>query len=412
MSDQRDFSSLFFPPTRNMEEYSSIEGASQGEEYILANFCNISFNTQQPHDQKSIDIVWWSNVVCLPLITMVGLTCNLLNIAILTSNKGAKRIPSWTLLLALAICDCLFLVFAMLEVTPSSIPAIVFSPYLNFIYYHTCLYIRVLASTFYKSSVLIVVAFNVERYICVVHPFSCHRICTGRTSRFAISACLVISFLCSVQWPICYEVRYCYDHIAQEYLYFIRMSSNDTLEFYYQLMDYVALIAFNILPIISLLVMNCMIIATLRRVVAEDAKKEESTRLADGTLIPESSSHRLNPNALLFAVVLMLLICVGPQAPARLLFGIYGQYHPKAIVYTCVSQQLVILNAALNFALYCVVSKRYRMLMRQTIKRLLRSFKAVDRPLKMSARQSKSSTAPATSMEENHSRNLMLVHAV
>ncbi|KHJ90673.1 7 transmembrane receptor [Oesophagostomum dentatum] len=363
--------------------------------------------------QQSIDIVWWSNVVCLPIITMVGLTCNLLNIAILTSNKGAKRIPSWTLLLALAVCDCLFLVFAMFEVTPVTIPALAFSQLFNAVYSHVSLYIRVLASTFYKSSVLIVVAFNVERYICVVHPFSCHRICTGRTSRLAIGACLVISLLCSIQWPICYEVRYCYDHITQEFLYVILLSENETLRFYYRLMDYVSLIAFNILPIVSLLVMNCMIIATLRRVVAEDAKKEEeSTRLADGTLVPESSSHRLNPNALLFAVVLMLLICVGPQAPARLLFDLYGQYHPKAIVYTCVSQQLVFLNAALNFALYCLVSKRYRILMRQTIKRLLRSFKAVDRPLKMSARQSKSSTAPATSMEENHSRNLVLVHAV
>ncbi|EPB73379.1 hypothetical protein ANCCEY_07539 [Ancylostoma ceylanicum] len=300
----------------------------------------------------------------------------------------------------------------MIDVTPPTIPSLAFSPLFNMIYAHVVLYVRMLASTFYKSSVLIVVAFNVERYICVVHPFSCHRICTGRTSRFAITACFVISFLCSIQWPICYEVRHCYDHIAQDFQYVIRISENGSLKFYYRLMDYVSLMAFNVLPIISVLVMNCMIITTLRRVVAEDAKKEEeSTRLADGTLVPESS-HRLNPNALLFAVVFMLLICVGPQAPARLFFDIYGQYHPKAIVYACVSQQLVFLNAALNFALYCVVSKRYRILMRQTIKRLLRSFKAVDRPLKMSARQSKSSTAPATSMEENHSRNLVLVHAV
>lgn len=51
-------------------------------------------------------------------------------------------------------------------------------------------------------------------------------------------------------------------------------------------MDYVTLFTFNLLPIVSLLVMNCMIIITLRRVVAEDARKEEEcTRLADGTLI-------------------------------------------------------------------------------------------------------------------------------
>ncbi|ETN80924.1 hypothetical protein NECAME_08856 [Necator americanus] len=277
----------------------------------------------------------------------------------------------------------------MLEVTPLTIPALAFSPLFNLVYSHVLLYIRVLASMFYKSSVLIVVAFNVERYICVVHPFSCHQICTGRTSRLAITGCFVISFFCSVQWPICYEVRHCYDHIAQDFLYVILLSENETLKenkhrrtgiairihacvyfflhltriqhlvvyrtdrhflsaivyryvfkFYYRLMDYMSLVAFNVLPIFSLLVMNCMIITTLRRVVAEDTKKEEeSATLADGTLVPESSSHRLNPNALLFAVVFMLLICVGPQAPARLLFDLFGQYHPKAIVYTCVSQQ-------------------------------------------------------------------------
>ncbi|PIO63192.1 hypothetical protein TELCIR_15220 [Teladorsagia circumcincta] len=180
-------------------------------------------------------------------------------------------------------------------------------------------------------------------------------------------------------------------------------------------MNYVSLIAFNVLPIVAVLVMNCMIISTLRRVVAEDARKEEEcARLADGVLIQEISTHRLNPNAMLFAVVFMLLICVGPQAPARLLIEVYGQYHTKAIIYTCLSQQLVFLNASLNFALYCVVSKRYRILMRQTIKRLLRSFEAVDFPLKMSGvrHQSKSSTAPATSMDDQHSRNVVLIQAV
>ncbi|VDM59889.1 unnamed protein product [Angiostrongylus costaricensis] len=88
----------------------------------------------------------------------------------------------------------------------------------------------------------------------------------------------------------------------------------------------------------------------------------------------------------------------------------FGQYHARAIIYTCISQQLVFLNAAMNFALYCLVSKRYRILMRQTIKRLLRVVKAVDRPLKSSGvRQSKSSTAPTTSMEDQSRNHLHIV---
>ncbi|VDM59888.1 unnamed protein product [Angiostrongylus costaricensis] len=298
-----------------------------GGEHVTPGKDNSAFVPHHRHlRSRSIDIVWWSNVVCLPVIALIGLACNLLNIAILTSNKGAQRIPSWALLLALAICDCLFLVFATLDVTPTSISSLVFSPVFNFIYSHITLYIRTLASTFYKCSVLIVVAFNVERYICVLHPFNCHRICTGRTSRYAIIACLVVSFLCSIQWPIAYEVRHCYEDLSMDFYYVILMSESETIRFYYRLMDYISLFAFNVLPIIALLVMNCVIIATLRRVVAEDArKKEESIGLADGKLVrvslnnrifrevQESSPHRLNPNAMLFAVVFMLLICVGPQ---------------------------------------------------------------------------------------------------
>lgn len=73
--------------------------------------------------------------------------------------------------------------------------------------------------------------------------------------------------------------------------------------------------------------------------------------------------------------------------------------------------QLVFLNASLNFCLYCVVSKRYRSLMRITVKRLLHSLAVVERhPLKLSVKQSKSSSAHATSLDEHgHSRNILML---
>ncbi|CAD6192215.1 unnamed protein product [Caenorhabditis auriculariae] len=385
-----------------------MEGASQAEELILSHsFCSFDNITEHEHDQQSIDMVFWSNVAVLPVIALIGLCCNLLNVAILTSNRAARRIPSWTLLLALAVCDCLFLVFATLDVTPLSIPSLAFSPSFNHFFSHVVLYIRTLASTFYKSSVLIVLAFNVERYICVVYPLRSHRICTNRTSRNAICAAIAISFLCSLQWPLAYEVRHCNLPGSNEYYYVILLTTNQALKFYYRTMDYVSLFGFNVLPILGLLYMNCRIIFTLRRVVDEDSRRDEETKLADGALVQQesSSSRTLNANAMLFAVVIMLLICVGPQAPARLLFDIYGQYHPKAIVYTCLTQQLVFLNASLNFCLYCVVSKRYRTLMRQTLKRLIRKIEGVsDRPFQLSLK-TKSSSAHATSLEEHPSRN-------
>lgn len=323
--------------------------------------------------------------------------------AVLTSNKTARRIPSWNLLIALAVCDSLFLIFATLDVTPLSIPSLAFSTSFNHFYSRIVLYIRTLASTFYKSSVLIVVAFNIERYLCVVCPLNSHRWCTSRNSKNAIATAIVLSFLCSIQWPLAYDTIRCFESNSNQYYYVILMSTNRALQIYYRTMDYVSLFAFNVLPIIGLLYMNSRIIFTLRRVVDEDSRKYEETKLSDGLIQHDAHNNRtMRANAMLFAVVFMLFFCVGPQAPARILFDMYGQYHPKAILYVCLSQQLVFLNASLNFCLYCVVSKRYRTLMKQTLKKFLHKLEGVDHPFQINLKQTKSSSAHVTSLEDHH----------
>ncbi|VDO56100.1 unnamed protein product [Onchocerca flexuosa] len=136
------------------------------------------------------------------------------------------------LLLALAICDCLFLITATIEVTPTSISPLITSSSFTFVYIHSSLYIRTLASTFYKSSVLLVVIFNLERYIYVCHPLRSHNLCSNHIS-------LIIKN---------YRKKY------------------------YRLMDYFTLIAFNILPIVILCILNTRLIVTLRKITDRDLR--------------------------------------------------------------------------------------------------------------------------------------------
>ncbi|CAJ0585456.1 unnamed protein product, partial [Mesorhabditis spiculigera] len=386
------------------------EGPSQAEEPYLMPYCNLTAVSPHSHDELAAQAVWWCNVVGVPLIAAAGLAANLLNIAILTSNRASRRIPSWQLLLALAISDCFFLIFATIDVTPSSMTSLAQSPLFNLIYAHSALYIRTVASTFYKTSVLIVVAFNVERYICVVHPLCSHRICTGRASRAAIFTSFCISLLCSIQWPICYEVIPC-EVEGMASFYIIMQTLRPALKLYYRIMDYTSLFAFNVLPICAVLGLNARLIVTLSKVADEDAKRTGPQTEFNGGFVQEERrpGNRVNANAMLFAVVLCLLICVGPQAPARLLFDFYGHYHSTAIVYTCITQLLVFLNASLNFVLYCVVSRRYRALMKATIKRMAQG--VIERSsYGTSAIRSKSSSAHATLLEETPSRPLIPMH--
>ncbi|KAK0394865.1 hypothetical protein QR680_000976 [Steinernema hermaphroditum] len=391
---------------------------AEEEELLLSrswNACEMRPHHGITNDMDTVNIVWWTNVVSLPIIALIGITCNLLNIIILTNNKAARRIPSWNLLLALAVCDSLFLVFATLEVTPMSIPSLVQSAGFNAFYSYTALYIRTIASTLYKASVLIVVSFNVERYICVCYPLTSHRLCTTRNSRRAIAISFLISFICSLQWPIAYKTVQCWDNEQNRNYYLITMSENETFQMYYRFMDYLSLIGFNMCPIILLSILNTRLILTLRRVVDRDLMR---SGMQNGdpdrreSLIPDSGlthdheaasrqSQKFNANAMLFAVVILLFICIGPQAPARLLYEYYGHYNSTAIIYTCISQQMVFLNAALNFCVYCLVSRRYRGLLKQSLKKLFGE--ALNHRFSLILNVwSKSSSTPAATVLDDH----------
>uniref|UniRef100_A0A0N5BKP8 G_PROTEIN_RECEP_F1_2 domain-containing protein n=1 Tax=Strongyloides papillosus TaxID=174720 RepID=A0A0N5BKP8_STREA len=349
-------------------------------EGILAdkwNACSIQPHKAYQDDELTIDLVWWTNAVCLPTIAIIGITCNLINIFVLTYNPSSKRIPSKKLLLILAICDIFFLFFAVLEVSPMSIRSFLSSPIINEIYTKLALYIRTCASTFYKSSVLLVVVFNIERYISVCYPLRSHRLCSQKVINSTIIICIFFSFICSLHWPLAYQVTDCYDfHDNHEY-FVISMTENPFWITYYRIMDYFSLFAFNVFPIVILFYLNFKLIMTLRKVIHKDlslqrqitSSNQQTTQLINNQ--ETNFNQRQNANKILFAVVAMLFICVAPQAPARLLYEILGHYHPTAIIYTCISQQLVFLNASLNFCLYCLVSRRYRSLLKESFRILL-----------------------------------------
>ncbi|TMS34309.1 hypothetical protein L596_001934 [Steinernema carpocapsae] len=406
---------------------------AEEDEMLMArawNVCDMTPHHQVDGNMQTMNIVWWTNVVCLPIIALAGIACNLLNIIILTNNRAARRIPSWfftlfitqenyfefrNLLLALAICDSLFLVFATLEVTPMSIPALVQNSVFNAIYSYSALYVRTIASTLYKASVLIVVSFNVERYICVCYPLTSHRLCTTRNSRRAILISCIISFVCSLQWPIAYKTVQCWDNKEHRNYYLITMRDSPMAQMYYRFMDYLSLLGFNVCPILLLSILNTRLVLTLRKVVNRDLLRNEmQNREVDRreSLIPDSGlthdaeantrhNQKFNANAMLFAVVILLFICIGPQAPARLLYEFYGHYNSTAVLYTCISQQMVFLNAALNFCVYCLVSRRYRSLLKQSLKKLFGE--ALNHRFSLILNVwSKSTSTPAATMLDEH----------
>uniref|UniRef100_A0A0N4UBJ6 G_PROTEIN_RECEP_F1_2 domain-containing protein n=1 Tax=Dracunculus medinensis TaxID=318479 RepID=A0A0N4UBJ6_DRAME len=297
-----------------------------------------------------------------------------LNIFILTNCQATKRLPSRNLLLALAICDCLFLLFATIEVTPLNLSNFITSTsMLNLLYIHSALYIRTIASTFYKFSILIVISFNIERYICICYPLYSYKFYAKYTNRLFLILSFIISLLFSLQWPICYKIEKCWDYLLQHEIYYIIISRSKYLQFYYNIMDSLTLLIFNLLSIIIVCILNIRIVITLKKINRRSNQNNSFSiffyhqKRKD---IAGKQTNNANANAMLFAVIILLVICVGPQAPARLLYKYYGQYNSIAIIYTCITQQLVFLNASLNFCLYCLLSRKYRSIILQFARKL------------------------------------------
>ncbi len=225
----------------------------------------------------------------------------------------------------------------------------------------------------------LVIAFNIERYICVCHPLRARDFCNKRVSRFVVIGSLLSGVLLSLQFPISYRKDSCFNVVTNHTYFLLKMSSSIALRTYYKFMDYTNMVLFNFIPVLVLLILNSSLIQTLRRVITRDFTYSNSLNNVN-SLGPRKRSRpsltsaqiraSWSANAILFAVVLMFMFCLGPQIPARILFEIYGARSDLVLSYMAVSQQLIFLNASLNFCLFCLVSKRYRNLMRRTLKQL------------------------------------------
>ena len=385
------------------EYWPTAELADDYEMETCAMHLGIFDEPQQQQQHNALAVLWWTNAVCLPAIAALGILCNGLNLMVLVGNEQARRMPSWHLLVALALFDCLFLLCAVLELAvPASLDG---QPALVSAHTRIVLYVRMFASAFYKASILIVVAFNMERYLCVCRPLWAHRagILRPRASaknRWAvIGVALAIGMVCSLQWPLAWHVLECRHHQnndgtgteeEEETFSIVTIRESPVLQAYMRLMDWFSLLAFNILPIALLSVLNLQLVFTLRQIVRRDSSAsstfgqsteqennshtnfQQQIQNRGGALEGNERASGLNANAMLFAVVLLLFICIGPQAPARLLYEWHGHYHVDAVLYTCISQQLVFLNASLNFCLYCLVSRRYRAMLKESLHRMLK----------------------------------------
>ncbi|XP_067944806.1 G-protein coupled receptor daf-37-like [Watersipora subatra] len=288
-------------------------------------------------------------------VCVLGCVGNALATAIL--RKKIYSSSTNTYLLALAVSDTCLLIFAgyfsLYDIVRSSA-----SISLSVENFHSYMFSFVNASVnlFQTTSIWLVVAFTVDRYVMICHPFKGIQFCNRKNAIIQVLSLCLAGTLYNL--PKYFEYQTTVQFLAEKkYVLRNRREFADS-RFYSTFVDFWTYLIFVFaLPWIILSALNFRLIATVKQ------SKTTGKRLSLG----KTCNHRNDTTLMLVAVVTIFLICQMPALIAHTIrtmtfnessIGEFG--YSRMLIFTEVANFLVILNSAMNILLYYGLSPKFR----------------------------------------------------
>ncbi|ELW67701.1 probable G-protein coupled receptor 139 [Tupaia chinensis] len=266
-----------------------------------------------------VPVVYYSFLLCL------GLPANILTVIILSQLVARRQKSSYNYLLALAAADILVLFFIVfvdflledfiLNMQMPQVPNKI---------------IEVLEFSSIHTSIWITVPLTIDRYIAVCHPLKYHTVSYPARTRKVIVSVYITCFLTSIPyywWPNIWTEDY------------ISTSMHHVLIWIHCFTVY-------LVPCSIFFILNSIIVYKLRR----------------------KSNFRLRgystgkTTAILFTITSIFATLWAPRI-IMILYHLYGapiQNRWLVHIVSDVANMLALLNTAINFFLYCFISKRFR----------------------------------------------------
>ncbi|XP_063366490.1 G-protein coupled receptor dmsr-1-like [Cydia amplana] len=309
------------------------------------------------------------------LVCLFGSLANALNVAVLTRRDLAAA-PINRLLKWLAVAD----VFVMLEYVPFAVyrylilPAHEERPYSWAVY---MLFHMHFTQILHTASILLTLSLAVWRYIAIKYPSYSPMLCTDHRCSMAI----LISFVLP---PILCIPSYFVFTIHKDFT--IDVSSGAAMKVFfvdsdfdgslYQINFWVHAVFIKLLPCVILTVISAWLIRALYRantrkkaLKSYNACPSGTTVNGNGNIFTRKSTKRSKAERrtdrttkMLLAVLLLFLITEFPQGILGLLSGVLGRCFFKRCydLFGELMDALALLNGAINFVLYCSMSRQFR----------------------------------------------------
>ncbi|XP_059060808.1 G-protein coupled receptor dmsr-1 [Achroia grisella] len=317
------------------------------------------------------------------LVCLFGSLANILNVAVLTRRDLAAA-PINRLLKWLAVAD----VFVMIEYVPFAIYRYLLLPGQEDWPYSWAVYMLFhmhFTQILHTASILLTLSLAVWRYIAIKYPSHSPALCTDRRCSLAILASFVLPPILCIPSYFVFTIHKDFTidkngNIPTK-VYYVDSDYDGTL---YQINFWVHAVLIKLLPCFILTVISAWLIRALYR--ANTRKKAlkgysacpaETVVNGNGNIFTRKSTKRSKAERrtdrttkMLVAVLLLFLMTEFPQGILGLLSGLLGRCFFKRCynLFGELMDALALLNGAINFVLYCSMSRQFRTTFGQLIR--------------------------------------------
>ncbi|CAK1584650.1 unnamed protein product [Parnassius mnemosyne] len=310
------------------------------------------------------------------LVCTIGVIANSINVAVLT-RKDMAAAPINRLLKWLAVAD----VFVMLEYVPFAIykylvlPETLDFPYSWAVY---LLFHMHFAQILHTASICLTLSLAIWRYIAIKYSDRSHILCTERRCSIAILTSFLLPPILCIPTFMVFDIhtKNVSDvHGNPDIAYHVDSDSQGRL---YQINFWVHSVLIKLLPCSILTVISLWLIKALYSANQHQKNLRNYSACPSGEKMAKRQ-HKADKRTdrttkMLLAVLLLFLVTELPQGILGLMSGLLGLCFFKRCynLFGEIMDFLALVNGAINFILYCSMSRQFR----QTFRQLL-----VQRPL-------------------------------
>ncbi|XP_072942914.1 G-protein coupled receptor dmsr-1-like [Epargyreus clarus] len=305
------------------------------------------------------------------LVCLIGVLANTMNVAVLTRRDMAAA-PINRLLKWLAVAD----VFVMLEYVPFAIYKYLILPETLDFPYSWAMYLLFhmhFAQILHTASICLTLSLAIWRYLAIKYSDRSHILCTERRCSIAILSSFILPPILCIPTFMVFDIHTkdvsdMNGHTGTAY--HVDSDSQGTL---YQVNFWVHAVLIKLLPCSILTVISLWLIRALYNA------NQHQKNLRNYSACPAAEKmvkrqHKADKRTdrttkMLLAVLLLFLVTELPQGILGLMSGLLGWCFFKKCynLFGELMDFLALLNGAINFVLYCSMSRQFRQTFRQLL---------------------------------------------